>query len=223
MLNPAPLFAAILLVVWVNGPVKERPLGDVSTLQPSVELAQSSRKAIIETGFSAGYFDEHFRLVDVFDKPEDMRVVWRFSINGYEVKVTDALGYYTENQRRIYVHSVKNTLGGTHDISRTISRRRAGALMRTCLGRNAGEATVLMRLSPTEKASLYLTAHSIIGSRLNRAERSRETRSGQRVSKQNPQSDEPEREVIKPRRPMYLGYINLETGKCSRDRAVATP
>jgi hypothetical protein len=222
MLNPAPLFAAVLLV-WANGPVKEWPLGEISTLQSGVELEQSSRKAIIETGFSARYFDEHFRLVETFDKPGDMRVVWRLSISEYAVNVTDALGYYTENQKRIYVHSVKNTLGGTHDISRTIPRRKAQTLMRTCLGRNAGEATVLMRLSPTEKASLYLTAHSIIGSERNRAEQSRKTKSGQRVSKQNPQRDEPEREVIKPRRPMYLGYINLETGKCSRGRAVATP
>jgi hypothetical protein len=223
MLNPAPLFAAILLVVWANGPVKERPLGEVSSVQSSADLEQSSRKAIIETGFSARYFDEHFRPVETFDKPGDMRVVWRFSIDGYAVKVTDALGYYTENQRRIYVHSVKNTLGETRDISRTIPRRRARALMRTCLGRHAGETTVLMRLSPTEKASLYLTAHSIIGSARNRVERSRETTSGGRVSNQNQQRDEPEREVFDPRRPMSLGYINLETGKCTRGRAVATP
>ncbi len=223
MLNPALLFAAVLLVVWVNGPVKERPLGAGSTVQSSAELEQSSRKAIIETGFSAPYFDRHFRLVETFDKPGDMRVVWRFSVNDYEVKVTDALGYYTENQRRIYVHSVRNTLGETRDISRTIPRRRAQALMRRCLGRHAGEATVLMRLSPTEKASLYLTAHSIVGSGRNGAAQSRGTKSGQRVNKQNPQRDESEREVIKPRRPMYLGYINLASGKCSRGRAVATP
>jgi hypothetical protein len=223
MLNLVAPFTVVLVVLWANGPVKEAPLDEVSTLQPSVELAQSSRKAIIETGFSTRYFDEHFRLEETFDKPGDMRVVWRFSMNEYAVRVTDALGYYSENQKRIYVHSVKNTLGETRDISRTIPRRKAQALMRTCLGRHAGEATVLMRLSPTEKASLYLTAHSIIGSDRNRAERTRETTSDQRVSKQNPQSDEPEREVIKPRRPMYLGYINLETGKCSRGRAVATP
>ena len=223
MLNPAPVFAAVLLVIWANGAVKERPLGEISRFQSSADLEQSSRKAIIETGFSARYFDQHFRLVETFDKPGDMRVVWRFSMNEYAVRVTDALGYYTENQKRSYVHSVRNTLGETRDISRTIPRRRAQALMRTCLGRHAGEATVLMRLSPAEKASLYLTAHSIIGSNRNRAERSLATRSDQRVNQQNPQIDEPEREVIKPRRPMYLGYINLETGKCSRGRAVATP
>ena len=178
---------------------------------------------MIETGFSARYFDEHFRVVEMFDKPGDMRVVWRFSMNEYAVRVTDALGYYTENQKRIYVHSVRNTLGETRDISRTIPMRRAQALMRTCLGRHAGEATVLMRFSPAEKAALYLTAHSILGSNRNRAERSREAGSGQRVDKQNPQVDELEREGIGPRRPMRLGYINLETGKCSRGQAVATP
>jgi hypothetical protein len=216
MLNPAQLLVAVVLVVGANGPLNEG-------LQSSVELEQSSRKAIIETGFSARYFDEHFKLVETFDKPGDTRVVWRFSLNEYAVRVTDALGYYTENQKRIYVHSVKNTLGETRDISRTIPKRRARALMRTCLGRNAGEATVLMRFSPAEKASLYLTAHSIIASNRNRVERSRATGSDQRVNQQNPQSDKLEREEIRPRRPMYLGYINLETGKCSRGRAVATP
>ena len=223
MLNPAPLFVAVLFVVWANGPLKNRPLGEISKLQSSAELEQSSRKAIIETGFSAGYFDQHFRLVETFDKPGDMRVVWRFSVNEYSVQVTDALGYYTENQKRIFVHSVRNTLGETRDISRTLPRRRAQALMKTCLGRHAGEATVLMRFSPSEKASLYLTAHSIIGSKRNRVERAREARSDQRVNQQNPQVDELEREGIGPRRPMRLGYINLETGKCTRGRAVATP
>ena len=223
MLNPAPLFAAVLLVVWANGAVKEWPSGEMSRLQSNAELEQGSREAIIETGFSAGYFDQHFRLVETLDKPGDMRVVWRLSINEYAVRVTDALGYYTENQKRIFVHSVRNTLGETRDIARTIPRRRAQALMRTCLGRHAGEATVLMRLSPAEKASLYLTAHSIMGSNRNRVERSRETSSDQRVNKQNPQVDELEREGIGPRRPMRLGYINLETGKCSRGRAVAMP
>jgi|SRR6267142_2371597 len=223
MLNPAPLITVVLLVVWANGPVKDSPAGAVPRLQSGAELEQSSRKAIIETGFSERYFDQHFRLVETFDKPGDMRVVWRLSINGYAARVTDALGFYTENQKRIYVHSVKTTLGETRDISRTIPRRRAQVLMSTCLGKHTGEATVLMRFSPAEKAALYLTARSIIGSNRNRAERSRETGSDQRINQQNPQVDELEREGIGPRHPMRLGYINLETGKCARGRAVATP
>jgi hypothetical protein len=223
MLNPAPLIATILLVVWANGPMSDRPSGEISMFQSATELEQSSRKAIIETGFSERYFDQHFRLAETFDKPGDLRVVWRFSVDGYAVTVTDALGYYTENQKRIYVHSVKSTLGETRDISKTIPKRKAQALMRTCLGRHAGEAAVLMRFSPAEKASLYLTAHSIIGSNRNRAERSRETGSDERATRQSRQVDELERQGIRPRRPIRLGYINLETGKCSRGRAIATP
>ena len=93
MLNPVPLFVAVLLVVWANGAVKERSSAEVSGLQSGAELEQSSRKAIIETGFSASYFDQHFRVVETFDKPGDLRVVWRFSVNEYAVRVTDALGY----------------------------------------------------------------------------------------------------------------------------------
>ena len=51
---------------------------------PGGELEQSSRKTIIETGFSEAYFDKHFRIVARFDKRVDIRVVWRFSVNGYE-------------------------------------------------------------------------------------------------------------------------------------------
>jgi hypothetical protein len=222
MLNLVTLLTTVIFVVWANGSAAEQSMGGVSPPQHADELAKRSRKAIIETGFSEGYFDEHFRLVETFDRLGDVRVVWRFSINGYEMLVSDAIGYYTEGQKRIYVHSVKNTLGATRDISRTITRRRAETLMRACLGKYTGEATLLMRLSRTERASLYLTAQSI--TRPGQRDKGlREIESEERVSKRQSKIDEPEREVIKPGPPMYLGYINLETGRCSRGQARVTP
>src|SRR5687767_13187420 len=47
-----------------------------------------SRKSILATGVSERYFDRHFKLVQLVDKPADMRVVWRYSVNGYTTTVT---------------------------------------------------------------------------------------------------------------------------------------
>jgi len=211
---------AMALLGWGNGPGHKQVFSFVFPTQQSGELEQSSRQAIIETGFSEAYFDKHFRISATFDRPGDTRVVWRFSINRYEVVVTDAVGFYIHSQKRVYVHSVKNTLGATHDISRTISKARAEALMKTCLGRHADEAAVLLKLSPAEKTSLYLTAHSII--RTGPKARSREKELG-RTDNQHPEIDQPESEVTKPRGQMRIGYINLETGKCTTGLARATP
>jgi hypothetical protein len=205
---------AVMLIAQADGSSRKLALAKDSSPQAN-ELEQSSRQAIIETGFSEAYFDKHFRVVAAFDRPGDTRVVWKFSVNGYETTISDAIGYYTDNQRRVFVHSVKNTLGATRDISRTISRRRARALMSSCVGRYTGEAVALMRLSPGERMSLFLTAHSI--SRRRRSARS----DAERINGRAPENDVPERE--KTNRPMSLGYINIETGKCSRGRAIATP
>ena len=211
-------FIAVMLVASANGPLQKPALAEGSPFQPDNDLEQSSRKAIIETGFSEAYFDEHFRIVAAFDRPGDIRVVWKFSVNGYETTLSDAVGYYTDHQRRVYVRSIQNTLGPTRDITRTIRRKRARELMASCLGRYAGEAVALMRLSPGEKMSLFLTAHSI--NRRGRR-RARDTEAEEGVNGRSRESDVPERE--RTTRPMSLGYINLETGKCSRGRAIATP
>lgn len=207
---------AIALFGWANGSLVNRDSAFVFPARQSGDLEQSSRKAIIETGFSEAYFDKHFRMVAAFEKPGDIRVVWQFSVNGYETTLSDAVGFYTDYKRRVFVHSIKNTLGFTRDITRTIPRRRARALMTACLGRFTGEAVALMRLSPGEKMSLFLTAHSI-----NRRGRRRERDTVKESNERSPENDVPERE--RTTRPMALGYINLETGKCSRGRAIATP
>ena len=222
-MNAVAVFTSVLLFVWANGPAERLTLAEGSPHQPSSELEQSSRKAIIETGFSEAYFDKHFRIVATFDKPGDIRVVWRFSVNGYETTVSDAVGYYTDHQRRIYVHSIKNTLGSARDITMTISRRRARALMRSCLGRYAGEAVALMSLSPGEAVSLYLTAHSLNRVGVNGGQRQRDTDVEKGVNRRNPGVDVPERERTGKHQPIYLGYINLETGRCSKGQAIAAP
>jgi hypothetical protein len=187
--------------------------------QANEALVQGSRSAIIESRFSPAYFDQHFRLVDAINKPGDIRVIWKFSLNGYEVLINDAIGYYTESRKRVYVHSVKNTLVATKDIPKTISRRRAETLMTACIGNHTDKGVAFMRLSPKDKTALYLTASAVSAHRPRKEEKERETED-QRQG--NSQIDQPDKEEVQ-KRPRILGYVNLETGKCSKGTAVIAP
>jgi len=44
-------------------------------------LVAGSRNAIVRSGMSSAYFDLHFMLVQVVNRPGDRRVVWTFSVN----------------------------------------------------------------------------------------------------------------------------------------------
>jgi hypothetical protein len=201
--------------------VKTKP--NVS-LKVEGELATGSRNAIIETGMSESYFNAHFRLVNVFDRPGDQRVVWRLLVNGYETNINDAIGFYTEpSGKRVYVHSIKDILGRTRDIVKTISKTKSVALMKSCLGNYTAASVVLIKLSPGETASLFLTAHSRSRPRPRDNDRDRERHSEAAPNKQNPQVDQPENEGNDRHPPARIGYVNLETGKCSKGLALVTP
>ena len=188
------------------------------------DLVQSSRSAILETGFSARYFDEHFKLVEVFDKPGNLRVVWRFSLNGYESLINDAIGYYTgQQQKKIYVHSIKNILGSTRNIQTTISLQKAKQLLRSCLGRYAGEAVVFMRASQNESASLFLTGHTPSKPGESEAAREQKRDAERRAGQSDAKTDQPPREDDENRRPLYFAYVNLETGKCLKRQGIIAP
>ena len=182
-------------------------------------LIQSSRQTIIDSGFTESYFEQHFKLVDAFDKPGDQRVVWRFSLNEYETQLTDAIGYYTgAGGRRIYVHSILAGLGATRDIRRTISKRRARQLMTSCVGKFESESVIMLRLNTDPKTSLYLMAYAARPSK-RKEDRDEKTGSPQRAN----EPDRPPIEHESDNRPIPIGYINLETGKCSRAQASVTP
>jgi hypothetical protein len=225
----AGLFAILVFALPANlTPTRFSALGqgqDKSLAnKANAELVRGSRDALIETGFSARYFDEHFRVHQIFDQPSDMRVVWRLSVNSYEALVHDAIGYYTDqNQKKVYVHSVGSTLGRTRDMTRTISRRLAQKSMRACIGRSAGEAVVLMRLFLSEPASLYMTAHAVTKASRKREVGEREIGDREKSDNKNPQVDQPENEETRKRPRLLVGYINLETGRCTKGEAVATP
>ena len=196
--------------------------GNSLTSSSDQQLVRSSRSAILETGMSERYFDKHFQLIQSFNTPADMRVVWKYSLNGYETIVNDAVGFYTSaNKRRVYLHSIKSILGATRDITRTISRPRAARLMKACIGVYAGEAIAFIKLSSNRAASFYLTAHPLGKISKRRDKGTRALKNGKNTANNTQEMDERESEKTEKRPPARIGYINLETGRCLKGQAIA--
>ena len=187
-------------------------------------LVDGSRRAIIETGFSPKYFDAHFTLVTVVDKPSDRRVVWRFAINGYETRLTDSIGSHPEGTTRIYTHSVASVLGHTSEIKRTISHARALKIMKMCIGdfENPG-----VEYGPVDGyAQLLLVAHA--RQPMNQQhqqteiERDRQKRDKSLAASSGIDTMKSE-ENGNERKPIKLGSVNLQTGKCTRGDGLIAP
>jgi len=189
-------------------------------------LVSESRKAIIETGLSESYFDSHFKVSRVENKTSDRRVVWQLTINGYQAYITDSIGYSTEGTKRIDIHNVRQVLGRTTDIIKTISRAQALKLMRACIGSFSDPSVQFGRVEET--AELLLVAHKKqLLSRRGREERERRAarereREKEKGAKQNTGGDEIENEGEEGE-PVIIGYVNLQTGKCSKGKGVMTP
>lgn len=195
-------------------------------------LVAGSREAIIKTGLTAAFFDRHFRVARVFDRPGDRRVVWRLSLGGYEATVNDSVGYYTEGARRVDTHSVAATLPSTSDITRTITRRRAESLMRRCVGRFTNPQVEYRAHGADGRAALLLTAQSVVprrrearerGVREEREARERRERAQGQTGGTVSQSDVVEEEEEGDRPVVVLGAVNLVTGECSVGYGQAGP
>jgi hypothetical protein len=190
-------------------------------------LVQSSREAIIRTGITANYFDRHFSVARVVDSPGNRRVVWKFSVGEYEATVNDSVGSYTEGGRRLNAHSVAGTLASTSDIERTITRRRAEAIMRRCIGAFEEPQVEYRANGPAGRAALLLTAHRVVApppeSRAARERREREEREQlERVQSQSGSTRDTLRNKKGPPRPVILlGAVDLSTGRCTVGRAQA--
>jgi hypothetical protein len=164
------------------------------------ELVAASKKAIIETGISEPYFKEHFRLVKVVNEEGDRRVEWRYSLNEYETLLVDDVGYYTSSAgERVDVHSIKNELFSAYDIKRTIPKAKADAELKSCIGKHADALIVYRALKAPGKAKLYLTARA-----LNEVEEKETEREIEGMS-------------------FNVGFVDLETGKCTVERGAVTP
>lgn len=177
------------------------------------ELAAGSRKAILETGISERYFEKHFRLARVVAEEGERRVEWKFSLRGYEVLLVDEVGFHTtESGERVDVHSIKNELFSAYDIKRTIPKRRAEAALKTCIGDYADASVVYRALKAPGKAGLYLTARAKV-----------EVEGGEEKERREEREGEGEHEDEVEGIAFNVGYINLETGKCTVEKGQVTP
>jgi hypothetical protein len=199
-------------------------------------LVEGSREAILRSGITESYFDQHFRVARVYNSSGDRRVVWKFSVNGYEAMINDAVGFYTDGGRRIDTHSVATTLPTTSDITRTITRRQAERIMRRCIGSFTNPQVEYRAHGADSMAALVFTAQTIVEQkggagrearerreRREKEERARRERAarqaagGQQVDELEEEGDEKDRPVI------LLGAVDLVTGKCMVGRAQSTP
>ena len=182
-------------------------------------LMSSSRQAIVATGISESYFDRHFSLVKVVNQPGDRRIVWTFSLNDFRATVTDVLGYYTQNGKRIDTHGVTTTLGKTSDIAATISQRRANQIMQRCIGIFT-HPTVEYRAINSTGARLVLAAEAVRKLSPDDEKRERE-RHG--AAKPKPAQGEVSEGGDEGGAPIIIGTVDLQTGACTKGQLVVAP
>ncbi len=194
-----------------------------------LRLKESSKAAIIDTGISPKYFDEHFKLERVVDLPADRRVVWKYSIGEYETILNDAVGFFTDEKgKRFNLHSIRNTLAGAHDIKTTISRKRAEELMSKCLGNYAPGPVLFQAFGSPPRASLLLTASSIpiYPTKKSTVEKPDVKQpSNATTTAVESQRNVPDSELKKgssSEKPIiYTAFVDLESGECTKGRAQA--
>jgi hypothetical protein len=220
--NVRLLLVFVLATAWlVNTPAQTK-------LTASEEsLVQGSKQAILGTGISEPYFNTHFKLLSVVDKPSDRRVMWQFSVNQHQAIVIDAIGYYTEGAKRIDTHSVAKTLGQTSEITRTLTRARALRVLKSCIG--PFEEPSLSYGPVDGRAELLLIASARTPPQNKKSEsekereREREARDKRRADAAGTDVLENEEKERHGRSPIVLGAVNLRTGKCTKGAALTTP
>jgi hypothetical protein len=190
-----------------------RPAAELPELDEAErELVRSSRAAIIAAGFSAPFFDRHFSPYRVSNGPADRRVVWRFRAHGHETFVNDSVGSYTDARgRRHNTHSAAATLAGARDLRRAITRRRAERLMRSCIGQFEGGSVVFQQFGARPRAALVFAANTPPPPEAREAPAS--------TFPQEPAGHADRQRGGKKGPPMYLGAVDLETGRCVKGRA----
>ena len=197
---------------------QEKSPADAAALKDSERaLVAGSREAIIRTGVSPAFFDEHFSLERVVDSPGDRRVVWRRSVGGHTTTVNDSVGFYTEGARRVDTHSVAATLSKTNDIARTITRRRAEQLMRRCIGPFSNPRVEYRAHGGEGRAALLLTAHRVLPPPPeSRREREQREARGRAQAETAPRQNDVVRSKRRGPSPVVLlGAVVLATGECT--------
>jgi hypothetical protein len=196
-------------------------LSAVKLSDAEAALVASSRKAIISTGVSDKYFERHFTLLKVVNQPGDRRVLWKFSVNGYQTTVSDVLGYYTQDGKRVDTHSVASTLRQTTEIEKTISRSAANRVMRKCIGTFANPAFEL--IANGNEARLIMTAEAVTRTARRREKEEREREERERAPSQNKQGTDVIENEGNNGPPIIFGSVDLQSGKCTKGRLMTTP
>jgi hypothetical protein len=190
-----------------------------------VALVQGSKKAVLATGISQDYFNAHFKLLKVIDKPADRRVTWLFSVNEYNAVINDSIGYYTEGAKRIDTHSVAKALGQTTEIDRTLSRARALKILQSCIGSFENPTVAYGPVNGHAQLVMVGYKRARLESKSEREkerEREREKREKQKATAAGTDLIESEEEEGKAP-PLILGAVNLQTGKCTKGAGLITP
>jgi hypothetical protein len=184
-------------------------------------LVESSKKAIVSTGISESYFNSHFTLLKVFNQPSDRRVMWKFAVNGYEAIINDSIGSTVVDSKEINIHSVSRSLGQVKEITKTISKSRALKALKTCVGNYSepyvefgqveGHAELFLVGTQKPKVNRREQADSLEREREEAEERSRTIGTTDVIENE---------EGEKQKSPVIIGYINLQTGKCTRGKGI---
>lgn len=165
-------------------------------------LVNGSRAAVIAAGLSPRFFDAHFRLEEVSNRPADRRVVWRLKVGEHEALVSDPVGSYTDERGvRRDAHAVSSLITPARDLRATITRRRAERLMRACIGEFRNGAVVYQLFGAPPRAALVFTAVEAVAPRPAAA----------------PAASPPQTEIRqggRKRPPPRIGMLDLETGRC---------
>lgn len=225
-------FKALCLLVLIQLPLSAQVSNTGRTqrtaaLSPSESaLIESSKAAIISTGISPAYFDSHFKLDRVIDKPGDRRVIWNYVIGEYRTVIDDAVGFYADEKgKRLNVHSVRDKLGASHEITRTIKRKDAERLMRRCIGKYTTTTVVYESFGVGRRAALLMIASSVLtepkSAREKREEeerrRRREDEERREAGRRQEAVDSTGEEESEGDEPVIItGYIDLETGVCTK-------
>ena len=228
------VFLVLTALLSSQGDAQTSQINAPSTAQPSVlaeltptqkALVEGSRKAIVETGISDAYFASHYKLFRVIDSESDRRVMWEFHVNEHQTVVTDAIGYRTDGNQRIAIHSVANSLGKTFEIHRTLSRSAALKRLRSCIGTFENPSVQYGAIDG--RAALVISAEAKrvdpSNTRVRERERERAREERERKKAAAASSDLLESEEGEKLVPLVLGSVNLMTGKCTRGAGKVSP
>jgi hypothetical protein len=196
----------------------EKSKAELNLSDEEAKLVDGSKATFIKAGITAPYFNEHFKLIKVDNQVGDRKVIWEYSVNDYKTLIKDSVGFYTsQNGNRVNVHSVANTFRTVHEINKTISKAHAAKILKKCLGKYTNES-VAYGTSAGGRVGLFLTAVTAF-KESSPQENNREKRK-QKIGEilgQN-QPDVVDKKPYSKNQPVFIGFVNLETGQCSKTR-----